>query len=242
MARSVGDLKAALRAVAGWHPLDPFSVPAALEGPPVAKQAALVTEMPFSKLPAATIAAIRQAGRVLEEAGWEVEEAAAPELARVNEIWGHVLNADVVQLLPQLQQVMTAAPLGMLRNMLRRFDPATKTITEVFTERDRLAVLWSAFLERYPVVIGPVWAELPFLHDEDLHPESGFETTLMRLQFITPGNLLGLPSVAMPIGVADGLPTGVQVYAQRWREDVALDAAGVIEASVGRITPIDPTW
>ena len=48
----------ALHAVAGWHPQDPFSVPAALEGPPVPKRAALVTEMPFSKLPAATIAAI----------------------------------------------------------------------------------------------------------------------------------------------------------------------------------------
>ena len=242
MARSVADLKIALRVLAGWHPQDPFSVPAALEGPPVAKKAALVTEMPFSTLPEATVAAIRQAGRALESAGWAVEEAAAPELARVNEIWAHVLNADVQHMLPQLEQVMTGPPLGMLRNMLRHYDPATKSIIEVFTERDRLAVAWSAFFEQYPIVIGPVWADLPFLHDEDVHPETGFETTLKRLQFITPANVLGLPSVALPMGVADGLPTGVQVYAERWREDVALEAAEVIEAAVGRITPIDPTW
>jgi amidase len=60
------------------------------------------------------------------------------------------------------------------------------------------------------------------------------------LQFITPGNLLGIPSVALPTGVANGLPTGVQVYAERWREDLCLDVAGIIEAGVGRITPIDP--
>jgi amidase len=44
------------------------------------------------------------------------------------------------------------------------------------------------------------------------------------------------------VGVTDGLPAGVQVYAERWREDVCLEVAGLIEASVGRITPIDPKW
>ena len=44
----------------------------------------------------------------------------------------------------------------------------------------------------------------------------------------------------MPTGVVDGLPTGVQLYADLWREDVALDAAASIEAARGAITPIDP--
>jgi amidase len=242
MARSVADLRIALRALAGWHPGDPFSVPAALEGPPVAKRVGLVTQMPYSKLPEATVASIARAGKALAAAGWHVEDVTPPELARVSEIWAHVLNADVQQMLPQLAQIMSEGPLGMLRNMLRRFDPATKSITEIFTERDRLAVAWSAQFQKTPLLIGPIWADLPFMHDEDLHPQTGFETTLNRLQFITPANLLGLPSVAVPTGVADGLPTGVQVYAERWREDVALDAAEVIERHLGRITPVDPVW
>ena len=241
MARSVADLRIAYRLLAGWHPNDPFSVPAALEGPAVSrKRAAIVTAMPFSTLPESTVAAIRRAGRELEAAGWEIEEATPPELARVNEIWGHVLNADLQQLLPLLAPVMSESVLGLLRGLLRRFDPATKTITEIYAERDRLAVAWSAFFQDYPVTIGPTWADLPFLHDADLDPESGIETTLKRLQFITPGNLLGIPSVALPMGVVDGLPTGVQVYAERWREDLCLEIASVIEARVGRITPIDP--
>jgi len=32
----------------------------------------------------------------------------------------------------------------------------------------------------------------------------------------------------------------VQVYAERWREDLCLDVASVIETRLGRITPIDP--
>ena len=240
MARSVADLRIAYRLLAGWHPNDPFSVPAALEGPAVRKKAAIVTQMPFSTLPESTIAAIHKAGQELEAAGWEVEEVTPPELARVNEIWAHVLNADIQNLLPLLTPVMTESAIGLLRGLLRKFDPATKTITEIFTERDRLAVAWSAFFQDYPVIIGPTWADLPFLHDADLDTESGVGTTLQRLQFITPGNLLGIPSVALPMGVVDGLPTGVQVYAERWREDLCLDVASLLESRVGRITPIDP--
>ena len=242
MARSVTDLEIAYRLLSGWDARDPFSVPAVLEGPAAPKKAAIVTQMPFSTLPAATASAIERAGRELASAGWQVEEATPPELARVNEIWAHVLNVDLQNLLPLLAPVMSASATELLRNLLRQFDPATRTVTEVFSERDRLAVAWSAFFQQYPVVIGPTWADLPFLHDADLDPEHGADTTLRRLQFITPGNLLGLPSVALPMGVADGLPTGVQVYADRWREDLCLQVAQLIESRVGRITPINPVW
>ena len=97
------------------------------------KKAAIVTQMPISTLPESTIAAIHKAGQELEAAGWEVEEVTPPELARVNEIWAHVLNADIQNLLPLLTPVMTESAIGLLRGLLRKFDPATKTITEIFT-------------------------------------------------------------------------------------------------------------
>jgi amidase len=46
--------------------------------------------------------------------------------------------------------------------------------------------------------------------------------------------------VAVPVGVADGLPQAVQVIGPRYREDLCLDAGQAIEASLGIITPIDP--
>jgi amidase len=55
-----------------------------------------------------------------------------------------------------------------------------------------------------------------------------------------PAPLLGLPAVAVPTGVHDGLPVGVQVQADRWRDDWCLDAAAAIEATLGSFTPIDP--
>ena len=61
------------------------------------------------------------------------------------------------------------------------------------------------------------------------------QLVLDRLSFISPANVLGLPSVAVPTGVCDGLPTGVQVYAERWRDDLALEGARelVLEVDFG---------
>ena len=53
-------------------------------------------------------------------------------------------------------------------------------------------------------------------------------------------NLLGLPSAAVPVGQAGTVPLGVQVIGSRYREDLCLDAAEVIEAHCGLATPIDP--
>jgi amidase len=53
-------------------------------------------------------------------------------------------------------------------------------------------------------------------------------------------NNLALPAVAVPVGVAQGLPQGVQVIGPRFREDLCLDAGQAIEDALGIITPIDP--
>ena len=53
-------------------------------------------------------------------------------------------------------------------------------------------------------------------------------------------DLLGLPATAVPVGRAGGVPMGVQVIGSRYREDLTLDAAEVIEARHGLPTPIDP--
>ncbi|MFG6198853.1 amidase family protein [Nonomuraea sp. JJY05] len=53
-------------------------------------------------------------------------------------------------------------------------------------------------------------------------------------------NILGLPAVAVPTGLAEGLPQGVQIIGPRFREDLCLDAADAIEARTPPLTPIAP--
>jgi amidase len=53
-------------------------------------------------------------------------------------------------------------------------------------------------------------------------------------------NTLGLPAVALTVGIQDDLPQALQVIGPRYREDLCLDAVATIEDRLGIITPIDP--
>ena len=54
-------------------------------------------------------------------------------------------------------------------------------------------------------------------------------------------NLTGMPVTQVPLGLGSkGLPMGVQLIAGRFREDLCLDAAEIIEAQAPMATPIDP--
>lgn len=241
MARHVADIQLGYEILAGRDFRDPISVDAPLQGPdPENKNVALVTKIPGVTLSATAIEAITRAGAQLASQGWNVIEAEPPELERVNELWGHLLSADLVQTLPEISPVMSEAAIKLLEGLVSTFDAATMPSLVLHTERSRLSRIWSEFFQDYPVVIGPTWTDIPFLHDADIDPDTGVSTTLNRIRFITPGNLLGIPAVALPMGVADGLPTGVQIYADFWREDLCLQAAAQIEEEVGQICPIDP--
>lgn len=241
MARTVADLRLALAVLAGRDIRDPRSVDAPLEGAePVARRAALVLRVPGVELPAATVTAIQRAGQLLARAGWEVELADPPELDLVTETWGNLLWTDFSILVPSWRALLSAPVYDYLMHASARYDTRDMPNCDIHSTRSLLTRLWSEFFVRYPVVIGPTWTQLPWPADADLDPETGVQLVLDTTRFITPANVLGLPAVALPTGVADGLPTGIQIYADLWREDLCLEAAEIIEAGVERPTPIDP--
>jgi amidase len=98
---------------------------------------------------------------------------------------------------------------------------------------------WAQFLEQ-PLLLGPVFTEPPVEPGFDIRglEENALVGRAMRL--CTASSFVGVPAVAVPAGLMDGLPQGVQVIAGFYREDLCLDAAAVIEARCGRLTPIDP--
>ncbi|MCC5885680.1 MAG: indole acetimide hydrolase [Gammaproteobacteria bacterium] len=242
MARSVADLRLALSILAGRDIRDPVSVDAPLTGRPVARRAVLVTELPNGPIEPATVAAIRDAGKALAAAGWEVGEDVPPEIETINEIWGRTLAQDLIVNMPLMEQVISLELTVGLRQLFERFDPDAVQGALVNAERSRLSRLWSAYFAQHPVIVGPTWTGLPFAHDADLDPETGMALLTSTLRFITPGNLLGIRSVCVPCGIDGGMPRGVQIYADRWREDVCLEAAEIVEAAMPAVCPIDPRW
>jgi amidase len=92
------------------------------------------------------------------------------------------------------------------------------------------------------VLLAPVSTRPQFLHGEDILSQIANDDCYRAQAPLTGFALLGIPGVAVPTGVTGGLPTGVLVMAQRFREDVALDAAEIIEAACPMPTPIDPRF
>lgn len=243
IARTVGDLRLALSLLAGRDARDPRSVDAPFTGrAPAVRRAALVTRLPGAPLDAngATAAAIRRAGAALQAAGWEIVEALPPELELVNELFARVLAADLAAVVPDLGPFVSPELSGLVRRLCFAGRLDEMTTYRVHTERSRLGRAWSTFFADHPVVVGPTWARPIWPIDSDLDAVTGVELLQQTVRFTTPGNVLGLPSVVLPMGLVDGLPTGVQVYADLWREDLCLEAAEVIERASPSVGVIDP--
>src|SRR5215475_6667802 len=73
LARTIGDLRLALAAMSVHDARDPWWVPAPLEGPPMAKRAALCVAPDGLQTAPEIAAAVTEAGQRLERAGWTVE-------------------------------------------------------------------------------------------------------------------------------------------------------------------------
>jgi len=236
MARSVSDLRTALRVLHGRDPRDPRSVTVPLEGPETSRRAAVVREVPGTDLHPSAIDGVARAADALAATGWEVVDAAPPELERCTDIWTHLLANDITVLMETARSILS----DELGAMLDGLSATALAPAVVQTEYMRLAREWSLFFVDHPVLVMPTWTQPPFPHGADLSEQVGIDGLSELLRCILPGNLLALPVVAVPVGVSDGLPLGVQCYADRWREDLSLSAAGDIEAVLGTITPIDP--
>jgi amidase len=106
-------------------------------------------------------------------------------------------------------------------------------------ERSALYGAWSALMRKTPLIVAPIATAGPFAVGADLEPGWG-EAWVKALRMVVAPNLLGLPSVAVPVNTGAGRPQVVQVIGPRFREDLCLAAAEAIEAAGPVIAPIDP--
>ena len=108
-----------------------------------------------------------------------------------------------------------------------------------FSRRHGIASAWAKFMQKYPLILGPVSTDPAFVIGKDIASEEDTQDVLRSLRLTIAINLLGLPSVAVPVGVVNGLPQGVQIISRGFREDLCLDAGEAIENELGNLTPID---
>jgi len=118
-------------------------------------------------------------------------------------------------------------------------EPDDMTVEQSFMTRHVLLRAWGEFLEEHPLVVAPVCTDPPFAVGTDLD-EGRVAQTIAGMRMAMAVNALGLPAVALPVGIGAGLPQAVQVIGPPYREDLCLAAAAALEDRCGTITPIDP--
>jgi amidase len=151
MARSVADLRLGLSVLAGRDSRDPRSVDAPLQGPsPLARRAALVTQIPGVGLPAETVAEIQRAGQILAGAGWEVEPAEPPELELVTDTWLNLIAIDFSVMMPGLRPLISGPLYDYMMDLCRMADARDTPNSEIHATRSRLTRLWSKLFAQYP--------------------------------------------------------------------------------------------
>lgn len=243
MARRVADVRAGLLAVAGQHPRDPLSVPAALPVPTHGQRRtiAVLAEPPGGSTDSGVAAIIRAAADRLADLGHTVVEATPPLYERAVELWGRLLAADLRVMRPLLDLVMGEAGRRFLDGTDAVFPDLDLAIWSAeLTERYGLGRAWSLWFEEHDVVLSPTWTVTAFPEGADIASPDGARATLELMRPVLPANLLGLPAAVVPGGLVDGLPVGVQVIGNRFADLYCLEIAEQIEAAVGFTSPIDP--
>jgi len=244
MAREIADLRLALAAMSIPDPRDPWYVPAALEGPQLVPplRVAVSVDPAGAGVDAQVASGVRAAADALANAGYAVEEIEPPHVLEACELWRRVLFTEIrAQMLPMLRQVVSGAAL----RSIELCDPFIADLDRAgymtaLADRTRLVRDWLLFMERYPIVLGPVSTARPFMVGEDVIDTAHSHAIMDSQRLMTAVNILCLPAVVVPVGEAQGLPQAVQLIGRPLREDLLLDAGAALERAFGTITPIDP--
>ncbi len=243
LARTVADLRLGFAAMAMGDARDPNWVPAPLVGPPPARPLrAAIAPAPFDDVVPEVRAAIVAAGKALEAGGYVVEEIAPPHLAEAAELWHRmVVNDERRGFVATVQALGDAASRRNVEGHLR-YVPEIDAggLLDAFGPRLALMRAWSLFFARYAVAVVPVSHVLPFPDGLDLEDQPVIDRMMAAQHCLLATPVLGYPSVSVPTGLAGGTPVGVQVIAARFREDLCLDAAEIVEAHAPPLVPIDP--
>jgi len=241
LARTIGDLRIALAAMAQQDLRDPWWVPAPLEGPPMPRRAALSLRPDGLETAPEVVSAVKDAAQRLERAGWTVAEVETPPLAEAAELQRKFWLGDGFEaMLAAAEQEGDPGALACLRGSRDKVYPLdAATFSSILQRRAALTRDWQLFLSKYPVLLMPVSGELPFEDQLDLKDDASF-ARVWRAQIPQVGiPFMGLPALTVSTGLVGRIPVGVQLVAGRYREDLCLLAGEAIEAGGTPPAPVD---
>ena len=237
LTRSVADARVALAAMAQRDARDPLWVPAPLDYPaePRSLRVAMFARSARYEADPAVVEALEQAARWLSAAGCVVEEAEPPQFGEGADLWAALVYDDMRRsALPLIERVGDAALKTSLALTMHDMVGADRDgYLDLLSRRVGIARAWSRFLDRHDVLLMPVSWRVPFPIDEDTVSVERMRAVLDAQSPLLATAMLGLPGLSVPTGLREGLPTGVQIVAARYREDRCLAAGEIVERAAG---------
>jgi amidase len=238
--RTIDDLRLGLEAMSAPDARDPWYMPVPLDGPPRPRLAALCLRPGGMPIVPEVEAALKDAGRRLEAAGWTVELVDdVPSLHDSTELNCKLWLGDGFDAFHALvEREGDPGAIAVLDGFKRLVpDMPPDVVAKALQARMPITRAWSLLLDRYAVLLVPVSGELPFPQDLDL---TDFDRVL-KAQLVQTGlPVMGLPGLTVSTAMAGQTTTGVQIIAARFREDLCLLAGEAIEAGGTPPSPIDP--
>src|SRR2546427_3793123 len=173
-ARTTGDIRIALAAMSGKDARDPWWVPAPLGGPAMPKRVAMCLNPDGLDPVPEVMAAVADAGKRLERAGWTVEEIVdTPPLREAADLQTKLWLGDGYEAqLEMAEREGDPGALACLRGNRAKVHPFD--LSRALTRRATLTREWLAFFENYAVLLIPVSGELPFPDQLDRKDEASF--------------------------------------------------------------------
>jgi amidase len=235
MARYVEDLELALPIICGGDGRDPTVVDVPLGDPGAVDLKRLRVAFHLdngvvSPTPA-TVDTVQRTARALADAGVAVDEARPAGIEQTYELSFDLFGLDGgVGLRSRLQALGTTEIHPLLQQFLELLRPRARSTTDALALLARLD-LWRAGMfaiwQTYDAILCPVCAVPAMPHGTSLANATAFSYTMAY-------NLTGWPGAVVRAGTSpEGLPIGVQIVAQPWREDVALALARHVETAIG---------
>lgn len=248
LARSVGDLRIALEAMSQPDPRDPIYAPVPLTGEKLQRpiRVGLLRDIGVVEPSPAVNQALDTAAAWLTDAGYIVEEVQLPFLIEAYKLWYLLAMEEFRQIMPLVEEIgdkgMKLAAKHYYANAAEWWgeSPGLTEYMNGYARRGTLIVQLQEFLQNHPLLLLPVSAEQAFEQDLDIKSVAGMRQCMEAQWSMMAIPVLGFPAITVPTSIAGGLPVGVQILGRKFREDTLFDAAEIIEAHAGALTPIDP--
>ncbi len=247
MARTVRDVRALFKVLAGYDERDSLSAPVGAQNQTIDGIRIGVMEQ-FGSIPVdpAISEALRKDAAKLSVCGFAIDEFRPEGLDRAPNLWSFFFNqvpaVPFRKFIAGRESEVSWTALEGLDKLAAMPAPTAAELLEAQAERDAIRRHLLDQMRSTPVLLMPP-ASIPAMKHRERRWEIGGKSIGMfqAMMTCTPWNLLGFPALVLPFGKTErGLPVGVQLVGRPFSEELLLEIGVRLEEARGPFAAPEP--